>query len=210
MTIPDPTHIKSTWEAKVFPTCIEATAGEGGPAPPTGPQLIQSWPVENQNDIGSYGVQASMQAAYHAFTPSEDFQITSAKVSLKNVSGFVGPVTLNIYLATGVIPDAKPIGSAIMTSSNIDSAGVTSDPNGALYEATFVMLPANRQLRAGVTYCLTVQSASVPAAPSALMVGFTFDFTNGAQAGNGGYKDASGWGTDNACDMVFYLYGDRT
>jgi hypothetical protein len=151
-----------------------------------------------------------MQAAYQAFTPSEDFQITSAKVSLKNVSGFAGPVTLNIYLATGVIPDAKPVGGAIMTSSNIDSALVSSGANGGLYEAPFVMLPANRQLRAGITYCLAVQSASVPGAPSALMVGFTFDFTNGAQAGNGGYKDASGWGTDNACDMVFYLYGDRT
>jgi hypothetical protein len=210
MTTPDPTHIKSTWEAKVFPTCIEATAGDGGPAPPEGPVLIDSWPVENQNDINSYGIRDALGGPYQAFTAPRNCQLKTVKLSLQRVGNPIGDLVVAVRDGSGEYPAVTP-GGRITGSRKLDVSTVSPDATaetGILYAFDF-LTPV--PLVGGQKYCIVLEKVSDATgttftSPDYLMVGFSFTFGAETQhAGNGGYNQG-GWGADDAADMIFYLY----
>lgn len=202
-------HRRSTFVAKVFPTCIEATADVEAPPPEEGPVVIDSCPIELQNDIGSYGLDTGaggMDAVYQAFELTEGWKVMSLKVSLKAIGAPTGGIVCGLYIGpTGEFPNVIPVSPWLRNTMPIAMSAISQD--GGLYEFEFLIKPS---LGPG-KYAVSVerQSDFLPAG-SAIKVGFNFDFdTNGAaHAGNGGFHQNGVWGADEMADMIFYLYGE--
>jgi hypothetical protein len=189
--------------------------GPTEPEPPTGPALIDSCPVEGQNDIGSYGVDQSMDACYQAFTLAKPTILRSAKVSLKAVGGPFGGIVLGLYMSSGAFPNVKPSGSYLFPSFAVDVAEISTGADGGLVEFQFPT-PGDTPAAPG-TYCLSVEKQYGGVfSVGKVMVGYNFDFgrkgkaarAGAAHYGNGGYHQAGMWGVDDMADMIFYLYGD--
>jgi hypothetical protein len=210
------THVKSTWEAKVFPTCLEAiAAGEGEPPPAEGPVLIDSCPIENQNDIVSYGLYTgagSIVAIYQAFTAPKDFIPKSFKASLAKLGTVTGNLMLWLYNTTGAYPTVVPIPGSGRPSLLFDTANITDDPDGALCEFKFAEA-APFVLNAGQIYAVAIENHGTLSCPSPnrVQVGFNFEFgkMGAAHYGNGGFHQAGSWMADDAADMIFYIYGEE-
>lgn len=184
------------------------------PTLPAGDGLVDSCPVEKQNDISSYALDGTrappnMVAIYQAFTAPKDMTVHSFKVSLRKEGAPVGNLMMWLYDTTGSYPTALPIPGSGRQSKFFDVAGVTTDPNGSLCEFLFYdATPV--QLTAGQVYAIAVEispSLSLPD-PSKVFVGFSFDFEGAggnAHYGNGGYYNGT-WNADDMGDMIFYLY----
>ena len=173
-----------------------------------GPTLIDSCPVDRQNDIGSYGIMDNMQAVYQAFTAPRTAILESVKVSLRK-EGNPTSVQVKLYVGSGAFPVMIPQSTLIASTPAIPTTNVTTDPNGALYEMPFL---GNPTINAGSNYCLVVEryGGGVFYAPDKVMVGCAFDFDNNGSAhyGNAGYRNfpVNSWSADDLCDMIFYLY----
>lgn len=210
------THVIGGGFAVVFDP-FAARDGGTDPEPPTGPALIDSCPVEQQNDIGSYGVDQSMDACYQSFTLAKPTILRSAKVSLKAVGG-PGPngIVLGLYMSSGTFPNVKPSGNYLFPSFPVPIAEIPTAAEGGLVEFQFPTLgdtPASPG-----TYCLSVEKQYGGVFNvGKVMVGYNFDFgrkgkaarAGAAHYGNGGYHQYGVWGVDDMADMIFYLYGDE-
>jgi hypothetical protein len=183
-------------------------AERDGPTEPTGPALIDSWPVENQNDIGSYGIRDALTSPYQAFTAPRDCSVKTVKLSLKRIGNPVGDLVAALRDGSGEYPAVTP-GGRITGSRKLDVATVTTDPDGGLYQFDF-LTPV--PLVGGQKYCLVLEKVSDAGgttftSPDYLNVGFKFTFDASPEHyGNGGYHQDGAWGADPAADMIFYLY----
>jgi hypothetical protein len=173
--------------------------------------LIDSCPVELQNDIGSYGLDADaasggMDAIFHAFELTRDTKITSMKVSLKSVGTPLGAsVVCGLYNnLSGEFPNVIPISPWLRQTTYRDMSSIS--PDGGLYEFDFLLKPS---LAAG-KYAISVErSGDFTPSGSSIKVGFAFDFDNAGSihAGNGGFHQNGIWQADDMADLIFYLYG---
>jgi hypothetical protein len=200
------THVIGGGFAVVFDPFAERD-GPTDPEPPTGPVLIESWPVEGQNDIGSYGIRDALTGPYQAFTAPRNCSVKTAKLSLKRVGNPTGDLVAAFRDGVGEYPGVTP-GGRIIGSKKLDVSTVTDADDGALYEFEFLAPVA---LIGGQKYCLVLEKVSDGsgtsfASPDYLNVGFSFTFDASAQhAGNGGFNQGA-WTADDAADMIFYLY----
>lgn len=177
------------------------------PEQPPGPVLIDSWPVENQNDIGSYGIRDALTGPYQAFTAPRSASLKSVKLSLKRVGNPVGEVLIGLRDASGAHPSAIP-GGRIGGSKKLDVTTISTATDGSLYQFDF-LVPLG--LLSGQQYAIVLEkfndgSGTTFTSPDYILVGFDFTFDASPQhSGNGGYNQG-GFAPDPMADMIFYLY----
>jgi hypothetical protein len=172
--------------------------------------LIESWPVENQNDINSYGIQpfGTTRGGYQAFTAVTSGKAKSAKVSLRNeLSNNVGNIVVSLHAMASSFPGAGPVFPPLAISDPVDVTTISTAANGALHKFTFS--GANQiDLIAGNNYAISVTKDDRGAFEGEVSIGYKFGGPASGHAGNGGYVTVTSWGPDSLCDMIFYLYGD--
>jgi hypothetical protein len=199
-------HRPTGWQGGIGMDLIFYVYGDGEPPPPE-PEPFESWPVENQNDIGSYGIRDVLTGPFQAFTAPRNVLLKTVKVSLKKMGSPVGNLVVAIRDGVGEYPAVTP-GGRIIGSRQVDVSTVSADENGALQTFEFL---APVSLVGGQKYCLVIEKVSdgggtTFTSPDYLNVGFTFTFDATPQHyGNGGFNQG-GWTPDDASDMIFYLY----
>jgi hypothetical protein len=185
--------------------------GPTEPEPPTGPALIDSYPVENQNDIGSYGIRDALNQPYQAFTAPRDTSLKTVRLSLKRIGNPVGEVLVAIRDGSGAFPAVVP-GGRISGSRKLDVSTISPDATdlaGVLYDFDFL---SPVPLIGGQNYCVVLEKfndGSVTfTSPDYIMVGFHFTYgpPPGEHYGNGGYNQDGDFASDQTGDMIFYLY----
>lgn len=184
---------RSAWQAKVWwPPPYPPPA----PVAPAGPTLIDSCPVEKQNDISTYGLgQNGVVAIYQAITCPYHLQLERITASLKNTGGADVNLTTFTYATEGVFPNVKCVPGTGRRSRNL----VLPANAEGLFDFTFI-LPIN--LAGGQNYGICVEQLSTMPAP--VFVGFHMG--GDGHYGNGGYYDGF-WRDDPNADMIFYIYG---
>jgi hypothetical protein len=169
--------------------------------------LIDSWPVENQNSITSYGIRDAMTQPYQAFTAPSDVQLKKVRLSLKRFGTPTGEVVAAIRDGSGVYPIVTP-GGRITGSKRLDVTTISTAPtdtSGILYDFDFLIPVA---LTGGQKYCVVLEKVSDAggttfASPNFIMAGF-YQGSSG-HYGNGGSFQGD-WLMDDLADMIFYLY----
>lgn len=168
------------------------------PEPP--PELMDSWPVENENTNTTFKLGTNYTGDYQAFT-SNYGTIHSAKFSLAKQGVPTGPMVAKLYLSD-YIPgtSAKPTGEALAVSDPLDASILTDTP--ALYE--FFFTGANQYVMAlGFHYCIGLEFTSlIP--EDVILVGL--DAGVGGHYGNIAVKSSNGFGPNALNDLIFYLY----
>lgn len=181
-----------------------------GPPAPTGPQLIASSPIENQDDNGtSYGIQGSddvnnpmsLQGAMQAIQLSKGGKLSSIKFFVNPKGSPTFDVVVELYPTTGGPEASVPSGPALARSDIVNAASFPVAPG--LHE--FVFTGANQyDLKAGIIYAfgLTYTGAWAPQGQQ-VMAGIHWA---GAPPGNCGYRNYQGWHVDPFGTLTFYLY----
>lgn len=205
---PSPAAIKRLRDHQIFmDPAVKYGADEVDEAPPVEPGLIDSFPVEQQNDIGSYGIRDSINQPYQAFTAPRDCQLKKATLSVRRVGNPIGEVLVAVRDGSGAFPNMVP-GGRLTGSRKLDVTTITTGADGALYDFDFL---SPVQLRQGQNYCVVLEKfndgTTTFDSPDYLMVGFHFTYgpPPGEHYGNGGYNQDGAFSSDAAGDMIFYL-----
>jgi hypothetical protein len=205
-----------TWNEVIADTVFYLHGTETAPTPPD-PTLEDSWPIENKNDDGSYGLYGRKVGISMSFTARRGGVLDRAKVWMKRSEppqdGSV-PITAHIYDTSMPIGTAKPEGVALATSEPVDSltlAPMGGDPVCEPVEFTFV--GANKiQFVKDKIYCLVLHRPSpLPATVwDAYRTGF--DSSYQPPKAEGHYCDQNEDGVWQAgyqyFDLIFYIYSD--
>lgn len=184
---------------------VDDDYGNGG-----GGQPADEFPIENQDDIGSYGIQSVMTAITQSIT-GKGGKLQKVTVSLRAVSNPPpANIVVNIYAATvGTVGlNAKPAegSSPLATSDLVPVSAISGGADGGLVDFTFS--GANQiDLTAGTAFCIAVEKEDhlpFPLATPQPKVNGGLSWSGG-HYGNCGYKQNT-WGSDPGADMIFYLY----
>jgi hypothetical protein len=203
-------YAKGSHVSKLHPAWdwVNRGAAAEGEVPPEGPALIDSWPVENQNDVGSYGIRDAMIGPYQAFTAPRDCSVKTVKLSLKRYGNPVGDLLAAIRDGSGEFPIVVP-GGRITGSRKVDVTTISPDATdtaGILYAFDF-LTPV--PLVGGQKYCVVLEKISDAngttfPSPDYVMAGFSFGGAAGHYGNAGSYQ--GDWSPDDLADMIFYLY----
>jgi hypothetical protein len=200
-------HIRSTYLAKIGPTCREAAdqvaGGNGG-----GLTLDDSWATFKGYDynISSGNLTSITEFIGQAYT-SKGGALDSAKFHLKPQGVPTGTVVARLYAATGSFPTAVGTGAPLAESDPIPVSAIASEA-----DYTFSFTGANRYAMVnGTNYVIGVAS-----------IGGTNVMINGIRVGSDFNQDldpkhygnlvayqpnaTTKWGVDDYNDMTFYVY----
>ena len=211
MTVPNPTHIKSHFEAIVFPTCIEANAALTPPEV-VDPTIEDAWGEEHMNDYGSYGLYGTNVHATYSFTAKRGGILDRAKVFFQaRPAEAIDPplgITCSIYDTPDPLASALPEGAALAVSEQIDTSTLVRTPDIGPVE--FAFTGVNQiQLVKDKVYCLVFDLIGTPPNPSydAYRFGFHWAIVPPRHDGNFGYGPAGQWQYQATYfDMIFYVH----
>ena len=149
---------------------------------------------------------AATSAMGQAFTCPKTAILTSCKFYLDKQGSPTGNATAALYLATGTVgTDAKPTGSALATSGNLDVTTIATGPDRQLFEFTF---STPYTMQSGIDYCIVYQNPASGTIDGSNYVRVGTDTDSPTHSGNMTYYTSSGWLVNAAIDTCFYIYGD--
>ncbi len=157
--------------------------------------IIDSYSETNQN---AYLQSNQASEVGQAFT-STPATLTSSKFYLRKINSPTGDMISHLYNITGTYgTDAKPTGSALISSTAIDASTLTT--SFALVEFTF----SAYSLSAGY-YAITLAYTD---AGDTNRIYYGIDTTTPTHDGNICYKVGANWTGTNIYDDCFYVYGN--
>lgn len=162
--------------------------------------LIDSYSESNYSYDFAQLDDADNVYAAQSFT-GDGTKVSSAKFYLKKVGSPTGNITAFLYDHSGTFGTSSiPTGSALSTSSSIDSTTLTTSM--ALYEFTF---PSQYTTVNGTKYCIVVYRIGGDSGNTVVVGG---DNTSPSHAGNAS-KYVSSWTAYSGTDLCFYVYNSN-
>lgn len=156
--------------------------------------IIDSYSETNQNSQ----LQSNQASEVGQVFTATSETLTSSKFYLRKINSPVGDMVSNLYNITGTYgTNAKPTGSALVSSSVIDASTLTT--SFALVEFTFPLY----SLSAGY-YAITL---SYTDAGDTNRIYYGIDTTTPSHSGNICYKIGENWTGTDVYDDCFYVYG---
>lgn len=178
------------------------------PPAPAAPQLIYSWPLENQDDPGqSYGIMGgssptdpmAMTSTYQALVLPTGGKLASLQLWVKP-RGALCDMVVQLYAATGAASAMQPTGPVLATSDVLPNASLVA--GGSMQE--FVFSGAQQyDLQAGQPYAFVfTYVGAYPAIGEYVYLGMNWQPT---PPNNVGFWQNE-WNVDDYGTLTFYLY----
>ena len=194
-------HTSNAQVINIAPTYIYVESNTDFPVVTGTPIILDSYSESNQDD-GRKLYSGAYSDHGQTWTNSNAMTLTSAKFYLKIFDSPTGNATANVYAHTGVYGyDGKPTGAALATSDTIDVSTIDTD-----YELTeFTFSGGDQIVLEADTYYVVVVTYTGGDSSNYLVSGYDWD---GSADGNTVAKFTGTWGSNDAKDTCFYVYGE--